>query len=140
MGLSASTSDKLIADLENNLGHTLTPYLSVRLTYKHSGFESDGSVTAIQTEATASIQRYNPHSVWAPPTPKLIKGPVNNPLITLIEQHLPVERAREAIHKLADERVQIPNARRPNGGSGRLGTYLSELPRHVVPSLSSSIY
>lgn len=111
----STPSDRLIADLENHLGNTLTPYLTVRLTCKHSGFENEDTTTVIQSETTGSILRNNPRSVWAAPTQKSVKGPANNPLITLVEQHLPVERAREAIHKLAAERIQIPYARRNNG-------------------------
>jgi len=124
---SSSATDKLIADLENHLGDTLTPYLSVRLSYKHTGFEIDGLTTAIHTETTASIPRFNHHSPWVPTTPKVVKGPVNNPLITLIEMHLPTDEAREAIHKLADERIQIPLARRLNGSGGQYGEYLLKI-------------
>jgi hypothetical protein len=34
----SSTSDEIMADLENHLGDAITVYLTVRLTYKHSGF------------------------------------------------------------------------------------------------------
>ena len=62
-----SSSDELIADLELDLADTLTPYLQVRLTYKHSGFldydnpflSSDGMsshTTQLQTDANAVIR------------------------------------------------------------------------------------
>jgi len=65
--IKESSSDELIADLERDLGNTLTPYLKVRLTYKHSGFleyetpllTSNGMsshVTQMQTDATAVIR------------------------------------------------------------------------------------
>lgn len=65
--IKESSSEELIADLENDLGGTLTPYLNVRLTYKHSGFlnyeipllASDGMnshTTQLQTDASAVIR------------------------------------------------------------------------------------
>lgn len=62
-----SSSDELIADLELDLADTITPYLHVRLTYKHSVFvdydnpllSSDGMsshTTQLQTDANAVIK------------------------------------------------------------------------------------
>ncbi|PBP27187.1 hypothetical protein BUE80_DR001829 [Diplocarpon rosae] len=119
-----SSSDGLIAQLENDLGDTLTPYLTVRLTYKHSAFPNIKSpatiangmsmhITRIQTEATAVIKRHNPLSAWSPRTSQTINSPVEvNPLIELVETYLPSERAREVIRKLANERTPIPLAKR----------------------------
>jgi hypothetical protein len=121
----SSSPDELIADLETDLGDRITSYLTVRLTYKHSGFldhklsaratESSlcSQTTMLQSEATATIKRHNPHSVWSPRTSQTMVEPVNvNPLIRLIERHYSTDEAREAVHKLADDRVQIPPARR----------------------------
>ncbi|KAK2630573.1 hypothetical protein QTJ16_001393 [Diplocarpon rosae] len=119
-----SSSDGLIAQLENDLGDTLIPYLTVRLTYKHSAFPNikspvtvaDGMsmhITRIQTEATAVIKRHNPLSAWSPRTSQTINSPVEvNPLIELVETYLPSERAREVLRKLANERTPIPLAKR----------------------------
>ncbi|OWP05566.1 hypothetical protein B2J93_7910 [Marssonina coronariae] len=119
-----SSSDGLIAQLENDLGDTLTPYLTVRLTYKHSAFPNIKSpatiangmsmhITRIQTEATAVIKRHNPLSAWSPRTSQTINSPLElNPLIGLVETYLPSERAREVIRKLANERTPIPLAKR----------------------------
>jgi hypothetical protein len=65
--IKESSSHELIADLERDLGDTLTPYLKVRFTYKHSGFldfeapvlTSDGMnshATQLQTDASAVIR------------------------------------------------------------------------------------
>ena len=65
--IKESSSDELIADLERDLADTLTPYLQVRLTYRHSGFleyetpllTSDGMsshATQLQTDASAVIK------------------------------------------------------------------------------------
>ncbi|KAG4429880.1 hypothetical protein IFR05_014637 [Cadophora sp. M221] len=122
--LRESSSDGLIAQLENDLGDTLTSYLTVRLTYKHSAFPnikkpaliSDGMsmhITRLQTEATGVIKRHNSLSAWSPRTSQTINSPLEvNPLINLVETYLPSEQAREVIRKLAGERAPIPLARR----------------------------
>lgn len=119
-----SLSDSLFSELENDLGHTMTRYLTVRLTYKHSGFPevkeiSDGQdglhshITRLQTEATFSIKRHNPKSAWSPRTSQTMDTPLSsNPVLELIETHFPAEQAREAIRRFATERPPIPIARR----------------------------
>ncbi|KAH8597187.1 hypothetical protein B0O99DRAFT_87134 [Bisporella sp. PMI_857] len=100
-------SDGLIADLESQLGDAETPYINVRITYRHCGFSN----TIMQTDATGTIKRRKPQSVWSAADPRILKGPAN-PVITLIESHFPVDQARHAIHKLADDRIHIPAAKR----------------------------
>lgn len=157
--LRESSSDGLIAQLENDLGDTLTPYLTVRLTYKHSGFPNvkklgiiqDGMsmhITRLQTEATGVIKRHNPLSAWSPRTSQTINSPLEvNPLINLVETYLPSEQAREVIRKLAGERTPIPVAKRfehicgsseetvkpvPSRLAGRIGSALSSPLVHVT--------
>ena len=126
----SSTSDELIADLESHLGDIVTSYLSVRLTYKHSGFlhykrtainwegGMSSHTTRLQTEASAVIKRRNLQSAWSPRTSREVNSPLEvNPLIKLIEMHLPINQAHEAIRRLGDERIQIPMARRLRNGS-----------------------
>ncbi|EKD18649.1 uncharacterized protein L3040_002075 [Drepanopeziza brunnea f. sp. 'multigermtubi'] len=128
-----SSSDGLIAQLENDLGDTLTPYLTVRLTYKHSAFPNikghattaEGMsmhITRLQTEATAVIKRHNPLSAWSPrnsQTCQTINSPLEaNPLINLAETYLPSESARDVIRKLASERTPIPLEKRFENAAG----------------------
>ena len=121
----SSTSDEIMADLENHLGGAVTSYLTVRLTYKHSGFLNynptsidweggmSSHMTKLQTEASAFIKRHNLQSAWSPRTSRELNGPLEvNPLIKLIEMHFPIDKARDAIRRLADEKAPIPIARR----------------------------
>lgn len=130
----SSTSDEIMADLENHLGGAVTSYLTVRLTYKHSGFlnykrvpvDREGGMsshtTRLQTEASVFIKRHNLQSTWSPRTSQELNGPLEfNPLIKLIEMHLPSDKARDALRRLADERVPIPRARRLVNSSDAAG-------------------
>jgi hypothetical protein len=130
----SSTSDEIMADLENHLGGAVTSYLTVRLTYKHSGFlnykrvavDWEGGMsshtTRLQTEASAYIKRHNLQSAWSPRTSQELNSPLEvNPLINLIEMHLPSDKARYALRRLADERVPIPMARRLVNSSDAAG-------------------
>ncbi|RDW91843.1 hypothetical protein BP5796_01237 [Coleophoma crateriformis] len=128
------SSDELMAELQNHLGETMTPYLTARITYRHSAFPGpEDSVpsfedeisctvcqTRMQTETRAVIKRNNIYSAWSPRTSRTIKPPLHvNPLVQLIETHLPHDQAREAIRLLASERVQIPQAKRHDGKHGQ---------------------
>ena len=121
----AAVPDDLIAGLESDLSNITAPYLMIRVTYKHSGFleqlpstlptETGMSKysTRMQSEATAVIQRTNLQSQWSPRATCTINGPAHvNPLIKIIETHFPVEIARSALRKLANDRVHIPPAKR----------------------------
>lgn len=142
--IKESSTDGLIAQLENDLGDTLAPYLTVRLTYKHSAFPNVKSrgvvgegtsmhVTRLQTEATAVIKRHNPLSAWSPRTSQTINCPLEaNPLIHLVETYLPSDSARDVIRKLAAERAPIPLAKRFENAAGS-----SE--ETAKPGISSSI-
>lgn len=117
----ASSAD-LIEQLETDLGDNTSPYLTVRVTYQHSGFPNHKSIsmntkglnshfTRLQTEATAVIKRHNSQSAWSPRTSQTIVNPLeSNPLVELIEMHFPSDRARESLKRLADERTPIPMA------------------------------
>ena len=131
----SSSSEEIMADLENHLGRAVTSYLTVRLTYKHSGFLNYKTVainweggtsshtTKLQTEASAFIKRHNLESAWSPRTSREINTPLGvNPLIKLMEMHLPSDRARGAIRRLADDRVPIPFARRLQNSSDAAGS------------------
>lgn len=121
----ATATDELIADLESDLSNIGTPYLTVRVTYKHSGFPDQKSTSSsrgtgmsaisarVQSEATAVIQRTNLQSQWSPRTSRTMNRSANvNPLIKLIEAHFSTDKAREALHKLANDRIPIPPAKR----------------------------
>lgn len=146
-----TTSEDLMTELENDLGHTSTPFLTVRLTYRHSGFPQLRGIslssqglsshsTSIRTEATAVINRHNPQSAWSPRTSQTMDTPLlANPVIDLIETHLPPDQAREALGRLATERAFIPLARRFQhlGGSSE-ETIKPNLVAKSMPSLSTS--
>ncbi len=118
------SSDDLMVDLANELGETITSYLTVQLTYKHSGFSNYkkqppnsvgliSHLTRIQTEATAVIGRLSPNSVWSPRASLAMSSPLSeNPLLHLIEIHFSVEQAREARKKLVNDQAPIPFAKR----------------------------
>jgi hypothetical protein len=115
-----ASSDELMAELETDLGDTVTPYLTVRVNYKHSGFLShknptinteglSSHTTRLQTEATAVIRRHNSQSAWSPRTSQTLSDPLaSNPLIKLIETHFSPDRARETVKRLANDRAPIP--------------------------------
>lgn len=115
-------SAELIAELETDLGDSFTSFLTVRVTYRHSGLPDlptmntnglSAHTTKVQTEAIAIIRRHNSQSAWSPRTSQTLAGPVGtNPLVTLIETHYSPARARETIKRLADERMPIPMAKR----------------------------
>jgi hypothetical protein len=130
----SSTSDEIMADLESHLGGAVTSYLTVRLSYKHSGFlqftptstDWEGGisshVTKLQTEASACIKRHDLHSAWSPRTSREVHGTLEtNPLIQLIETHFHVDKARDAVRRLANDRIPIPFARRMLNGSEKTG-------------------
>lgn len=130
----SSTSDEIMADLENHLGGAVTSYLTVRLSYRHTGFleysptsiDWEGGmsshVTKMQTEASACIKRHDLQSAWSPRSSREVHGSLEtNPLIPLIETHFQVDRARDAIRRLANDRVPIPFARRMLNGSEAAG-------------------
>ncbi|KAK0129286.1 hypothetical protein ONS95_015016 [Cadophora gregata] len=149
--LRESSSDGLIAQLENDLGDTLTPYLTVRLTYKHSGFPNikkpgviqDGMsmhITRLQTEATGVIKRHNPLSAWSPRTSQTIHSPLEvNPLIHLVETYLPSVQAREVIKKLAGERTPIPIAKRFEHIGGSSEETVKPVPTSLAARISSTL-
>jgi hypothetical protein len=114
-----NNSEVLIADLEKQLGDNFTSYLTIRLTYQHTAFahepcslNSDNGLsvqtTSLQTEATAYIKRHSPNSTWSCKS----RTTPYNPLIPLIESHYSPGKARDAVRRLADDRVHIPTARR----------------------------
>ncbi|RFU25935.1 hypothetical protein B7463_g10404, partial [Scytalidium lignicola] len=109
----------LIAHLESHLGDIVTPYLNVKLTYKHSAFtaqsestnETDMGIlsqnTRIRTVATAVIKRHDPQSTWVPQSSRSFSSdPGENRLIRLVESYLPNEDAMEAIRRLSGENGQ----------------------------------
>ncbi|KAK4662762.1 hypothetical protein QC763_603460 [Podospora pseudopauciseta] len=109
------SSDDLIEDLEHHLGSTMTEYLRVRVTYRHSGFpqqqqqqtrnmtmkngSSDGIAnvqTSIQTTAVAVIKRHNSSSPWSPRP----RAPQPNPIFKIIASHWGVQSANEVMQRI----------------------------------------
>jgi hypothetical protein len=155
----ASSAD-LIAQLETDLGDTMSSYLTVRITYQHSGFPNRKSsyeglrshVTHLETKASVVIKRHNPQSAWSPRNSQCVPDVVSaNPLIKLIETHFPADKARESIKRLTDERASIPIARRlqqhaPGSSeetvkptrSSIAATIDSTLPSPTVPSATTT--
>jgi hypothetical protein len=148
----AAGPEDLIAGLESDLSNITMPYLKVRVTYKHSGFldyipassptETGMSTfsTRMQSEATAVIQRTNLQSQWSPSASRTMGGPANiNPLIKLIETHFPVDRARSALRRLANDRVQIPPARRPRKSNVPASPSEESVNPHHISSLAARL-
>ena len=116
---STSSAD-LLTDLESHLGDTYHPYLTVRLSYKHSGFQnSEGNVPAaydkgshithLQTDVVTVIKRHNSQSAWSPRTSQMAYQPSDyNPLMRIVRQHLPSDEAAGMLAKLVDGHHQYP--------------------------------
>ncbi|KAM3065398.1 hypothetical protein ACMFMG_011480 [Clarireedia jacksonii] len=142
-----TSTDELIDDLKGILGDTTTKYLTVKLNYRHSAFlnlrtplvKGDNKLlpqhTLLETKATATVKRHNPSSAWSPRNSAALNPPVGlNPLTKIIEKHYSAERAREALHKLADDRVQIPYPRRTYGYSSDKENLKSET--NITPNVA----
>ncbi|PQE22100.1 ubiquitin-conjugating enzyme protein [Rutstroemia sp. NJR-2017a BVV2] len=125
-----TSTDELIDDLKDILGDTTTKYLTIKLNYRHSAFlnlrapllKGNNKLlpqhTLLETKATATVKRHNPSSAWSPRNSASLNSPIGiNPLTKIIEKHYSAERAREALHKLADDRIKIPYPRRTHGYS-----------------------
>lgn len=103
-------SDRLIEDLEVQLGATSQEYMHVQLTYTHSGFPkrdigrdvlgSDGGCvavrTTIETTATAVIMQQNSSSLWSPPPP-----PSSSPLSGVVARHWGPAAAADMAQRMA---------------------------------------
>lgn len=117
-------SDDLFEDLEHQLGSTLTEYLEVRLTYKHSAFPQDhdrrGSPpggatndgilvthTTVTTTARAVIKRHNSASPWSPRP-----APQPNPLFEIIAMHWGPEAANSVMYRVLTTRSAKTTPRR----------------------------
>ncbi|KAK0672281.1 hypothetical protein QBC41DRAFT_217558 [Cercophora samala] len=113
------SSDDLMEDLEHHLGSTMTEYLQVRITYRHSGFPqqqqqqtrnmnvkngfNDGIAnvqTSIQTTAVAVIKRHNSSSPWSPRP----RTPQPNPIFEIIASHWGVQSANEVMQRIISSR------------------------------------
>ncbi|KAI0998474.1 hypothetical protein K3495_g9723 [Podosphaera aphanis] len=110
------SSEELISELQNDLGDNLTPYLTIRLHYRHSGFYAadlssintcgiNSNSTLLQTEATAAITRYNPRSVWSPCHLKISRD--ISPILHLIEINFYPREAEDAIKQVSEGRAMI---------------------------------
>jgi hypothetical protein len=108
---SASSAD-LFADLEGHLGDTYLPYLTVRLSYKHSGFQNTESlesgfyekgscVTHLQTDVVSMIKRHDKRSAWSPRASQAAGSFDKHPLADLARKHLPNHEAVDAIAKMS---------------------------------------
>lgn len=107
------SSAELFAELECQLGETVTNYLDVKVTFKHSAFPTySGSTaatmgmsyhaTSIKTEARAVMKRFSSSSNWSHQrydSSNANKDP--NPLIPLIEFHYEKDKAQELISKIS---------------------------------------
>ncbi|KAK4176706.1 hypothetical protein QBC36DRAFT_300905 [Triangularia setosa] len=113
------SSDDLMEDLEHHLGSTMTEYLQVRITYRHSGFPQQQQQqmrnmamkngfnngianvqTSIQTTAVAVIKRHNSSSPWSPRP----RAPQPNPIFEIIASHWGVQSANEVMQRIIGSR------------------------------------
>lgn len=124
------SSDELIENINEILGDTTTEYLTVKLNYRHSAFlnlrqqaaEADFKIlpqhTLLETKATATIKRHNPASAWSPRNSGALNSAVGVSALTkIIEKHFSAEKSREALQKLAGDRMMIQYPRRTYGHS-----------------------
>ncbi|QSZ29226.1 hypothetical protein DSL72_003738 [Monilinia vaccinii-corymbosi] len=125
-----NSSDELIENINDILGDTTTHYLTVKINYRHSAFlnlrqqatEGDFRLlpqhTLLETKATATIKRHNPASAWSPRNSGTLNSAVGVSALTkIIEKHFSAERSREALQKLAEDRLIITYPRRTYGHS-----------------------
>jgi hypothetical protein len=146
---SASSAD-LFADLETHLGDACHPYLTVRLSYKHSGFQNTkidmpgpydkgSSVTHLQTDVVSMIKRHDKLSVWSPRASQAaILIPNRNPLIEIVRQHLPSNETIDIIAKLVSDNLPYPYSRQPFKVEGS-GNDIVIPPDHLLWPRASSI-
>ncbi|EPE30933.1 hypothetical protein GLAREA_03900 [Glarea lozoyensis ATCC 20868] len=120
---SASSAD-LFADLEGHLGDTYLPYLTVRLSYKHSGFqnieslepgsyEKGSCVTHLQTDVVSMIKRHDKRPAWSPRASQAAASFDKNPLVELARKHLPNDEAVNAIGKMSYKHYPYAFSRMP---------------------------
>ena len=116
------SSDDLIEDLEHHLGNTLTEYLQVRMSYRHSAFPhlqdnrpphraQDGVTdidTTLVTTAFAVIQRHNPLSPWSP-HPSVQP----NPIFEIVASHWGPESASGIMHRVLGSRTPSRRSQNP---------------------------
>lgn len=120
---SEDSTEGIIANLQNHLGETISSYLTVRLTYKHSAFPNhkplhpqDGMkqrVSRIETEATATIKRRNPESAWSPRTSQTMSNSLESgPIVQLVVTHFSPGKAEEVKRRLIHDRISISTGRK----------------------------
>lgn len=119
----ASLADSF-AELETHLGDTYHPYLTVRLSYKHSGFQnSEGSgslydrgscVTHIQTDVVSMIKRHDKQAAWSPRASRVASSCFDDSLVKLARKHLPRDEAADAIAKMTCKSHPYTSARAPS--------------------------
>lgn len=103
-------SDDLIQDLEFTLGSSTTPYLSARVTYRHSSFPDQSSPgctlqqqTRLETTCTASIKRRNTRSVWSPSRQRQQQqqpASRKRPLFEIVASHWGAEAAADVTGRI----------------------------------------
>ncbi|KUJ17181.1 uncharacterized protein LY89DRAFT_73338 [Mollisia scopiformis] len=130
---SPSTRDPeiLMTELQNHLGDTITPYLTVQANYKHSGYTRWESNYATRegtyvhssfhyTEAKVAIKRHDPQSAWSPRTSETITtAPQSNVFNDLIKRRLSANKAAEAFRVIYRDQPKLSSSiRKPNVNRG----------------------
>jgi hypothetical protein len=137
-------------DLEFTLGSTTAaPYLSARLTYRHSAFPnqpdcfpSNGTSrvqTRLETTATASIRRHSTSSPWSPRSGRQeTRDP--NPLYEIIASHWGPRAAADVTRRvlLAPPGRGTPGPKAKVGMSRTMGARMRAIPP-VVPKRKGSL-
>jgi hypothetical protein len=147
---SASSAD-LFADLETHLGNTYQPYLTVRLSYEHSGFRNAESVgpglhdkgscvTHLQTDNVSLIRRHDRLSTWSPRASQAeFTTSKCSPLIQIARQHLPIDEANDFIARITSENVSYPFSRKSFAVEGYSDDTVMAPDNAPIPTMSSSI-
>ncbi|KAG9236818.1 hypothetical protein BJ875DRAFT_204335 [Amylocarpus encephaloides] len=126
-GSQGSSNEKLIADLETHLGDSEHHYLSISLSYKHSGFANDDygkqtvdgsslSTTHLITDVRAAVKRCDTRSAWSPRASRTLDVPSH--LMSIVRNRLSAAKADEVIARLLDDRLSSPFAPGPISAQG----------------------
>ncbi|KAH8656075.1 hypothetical protein BGZ60DRAFT_417725 [Tricladium varicosporioides] len=147
-----SPSDALMADLETSLGNTLAPYLTVRLSYKHSAFIDSDAIqstanigsshkTHLQTDVLGVIGRHNSQSAWSPRNSQALNTvPSNNPLLAIIEKHFPPSEVAYFQRRVSEDRDPVGLKRHFFGPKGSSEETVKTIVGNASVRMDSAIY
>jgi hypothetical protein len=149
---SEASPEELMDDLETHLGGLYHNYMTVRITYKHSGSLNENAAgsrgpgvvshtTHSQTDAAVVIKRHDATSAWSPRSSLGASMPtLDNPLVPLIRKHFPPDKADEAIKKAIYGDDPFRCFQRPSGMGGSSEETVKPLNYALARSIASGVY